>query len=262
MARVLLLHWNEAEVLEKAAGLEAVGFEVDACWNVDGGEMKRIREKRPAAIVVDLTRLPSHGRSVGAVLRQTKATRQVPILFVGGEAEKVKRVKEALPDAVYCSWRAIASALKKTLAAGTREFAAFKSNSGGYSGTPLPKKLGVDGDKSVLLIKAPEGFEAKIGVSEGDRHVRRGGRGKADVVILFVGSRAEYQKKLPAAMKAMAEDRGALWVAWPKKASGVKTNIDENFVRDLGLAAGIVDYKVCAIDEMWSGLKFARRKKS
>ncbi|MBK8267298.1 MAG: DUF3052 family protein [Planctomycetes bacterium] len=125
----------------------------------------------------------------------------------------------------------------------------------------MPKKLGVDGDKSVLLVGAPEGFEAKIGAAEGEGRVRRGGREKADVVILFVASRAEYAKKLPAAMKAMADDRGALWVAWPKKASGVKTDIDENFVRDVGLAAGIVDYKVCAIDEMWSGLKFARRKR-
>lgn len=259
MSRVMLLHWKKSELVEKASILEKAGYVVDPHFAIDAQALRDARKNVPAAFVIDLSRLPSHGRIVGIVFRDSKATRNVPLVFVGGEEEKIDRVRQALPDATFCSWRGIAPALKKAIANPPKKPVVFKSTSGGYSGTPLPKKLGVDGDKSVLLMEAPEGFEAKIGVAKGDKRVRRGGRGKADVVILFVGSRAEYQKKLPGAINSM-EEGGGLWAAWPKKSSGVKTDIDENFIRDLGLESGIVDYKVCAIDEMWSGLKFARRR--
>jgi hypothetical protein len=130
----------------------------------------------------------------------------------------------------------------------------------GYSGTPLPQKLGVDGDRTVILLHAPKGFESLIRDKSGLQHIRRGDRGQADVVIWFVKKQSELKSRLSAAKQAIAEG-GAIWFAWPKKASGVATDISEDVIRKVGLANGLVDYKVCAIDEVWSGLKFARRKK-
>jgi len=130
----------------------------------------------------------------------------------------------------------------------------------GYSGTPLPKKLGVDGNRTVILLHAPKGFEALIRANDCTPRIRRGDHGLADVVIWFVKKRAELISRIGSAKKAIA-DGGSIWVAWPKKSSGVPSDLSEAVVRTTGLKAGLVDYKICAIDDTWSGLKFARRKK-
>lgn len=132
----------------------------------------------------------------------------------------------------------------------------------GYSGTPLRKKLGIKDGARVVLLGAPAGFEGMLGaVADGVIFVRAL-RGKAafDVGVVFVGSAAELAKKFGGAAERLAED-GGLWVAWPKKASGVKTDLTEDVVREAGLAAGLVDNKVCAIDETWSALRFVVRVK-
>ena len=130
----------------------------------------------------------------------------------------------------------------------------------GYSGTPLPKKLGIKVGSVVALLGAPEGFAKKtLGPLPEGAAVREGTRSPFSVGLLFARSKADLARRFPAAAKAMGNP-GALWIAWPKKASGVETDLDGNVVRDFGLAAGLVDYKVAAIDATWSGLCFARRK--
>lgn len=130
----------------------------------------------------------------------------------------------------------------------------------GYSGTPLPRKLGIKADSVVALLGAPEGFQASLGAADGVRFVTHA-RGKARTIVLFITSGGMLEKRLPAAAACMDPDGSALWVAWPKKASGVPCDITEDDIREVGLARGLVDYKVCAIDHTWSGLCFARRKK-
>ena len=145
----------------------------------------------------------------------------------------------------------------------------------GYSGTPLPKKLGIRENYSFLLVNAPERFERKLeplpdGAQLVDdpalyqpQRARKGTKENevgARVAVLFAGSEADLVRDFRPLVKTLPE-KVALWIAWPKKASGVKTDLNENVVREFGLAAGWVDYKVCAIDETWSGLCFARRKK-
>jgi hypothetical protein len=134
------------------------------------------------------------------------------------------------------------------------------SSPAGYSGTPLPKKLGIKAGSVVALMGAPGDFLAgTLGPLPSGATLRTGTRGPFSVGLLFVRSRADLARRFPAAAKAMGSP-GALWIAWPKKASGVVTDLDENVVRDVGLAASLVDYKVAAIDATWSGLCFARRK--
>ncbi len=128
----------------------------------------------------------------------------------------------------------------------------------GYSGTPLPKKLGIREQYAVVLVNAPLGFERKLEpLPEGAEFVENAAM--ARVAVQFAMSEAELVRDFRPLAKALP-DKVALWIAWPKKASGVKTDLIENVVREFGLSAGWVDYKVCAIDGTWSGLCFARKK--
>ncbi len=126
----------------------------------------------------------------------------------------------------------------------------------GYSGTPLPKKLGIAGDSTVALIGAPSGV---IGDLPTDVTVRRSARGKADVVVAFFTERREFERRIDA-LGRMIFPAGGLWVAWPKRSSGLPTTVDENVVREVALPLGLVDNKVCAIDATWSGLRVVWRR--
>jgi len=130
------------------------------------------------------------------------------------------------------------------------------SNLAGYSGTPLPKKLMIKEGATVALVGAPEDFEATLGELPPGVVLRRNRRGKPDTAIWFVRSLADLKREI-GRMGRLAP-RG-LWIAWPKKASGVETDVGEAAVRSTGLAAGLVDHKICAIDATWSGLRFVER---
>jgi hypothetical protein len=129
----------------------------------------------------------------------------------------------------------------------------------GYSGTPLPKKLGIKAGFHVLLANAPAEVRAELRDALAECVVAKDGVG-LDFAMMFTKSRAELTKQFPRIAKALAP-AGMLWMSWPKKSSGVKTELDENAVRGIGLDAGLVDVKVCAVTEVWSGLKFVRRVK-
>ncbi len=128
----------------------------------------------------------------------------------------------------------------------------------GYSGTPLPRKLGIKPGHRLALIGAPDDFDTTLGDLPEDVAVRRRARGRFDVVVAFFVERRGLERKLET-LKAALDPAGGLWIAWPKRASGVPTDLDDNVVRELGLAAGLVDNKVCAIDAVWSGLRFVYR---
>ena len=126
----------------------------------------------------------------------------------------------------------------------------------GYSGTPLPKKLGIKPGHRVLLLGAPEGFS--LGELPEAVRVVRSLRGEADVIVSFHLERRDLERRMPALRTAMVPNAG-LWIAWPKRASKVPTDLDENVVRALALANTLVDNKVAAIDEVWSGLRLVIR---
>jgi hypothetical protein len=130
--------------------------------------------------------------------------------------------------------------------------------SAGYSGTPLARKLGIKPDATLVLVNAPAGFDAVLGELPAGVAVRRRLRGPVDVVVSFHVDRDQLERRLPA-LRAALSDAGGLWIAWPKRSSGVATDLGDNAVRELGLAAGLVDNKVCAIDATWSGLRFVYR---
>ena len=130
----------------------------------------------------------------------------------------------------------------------------------GYSGTPLPKKLGIREGSRVTLLGLPDGFLVTLGDLPYGVRVRTKAVGEADVIVLFATKFTRLKKEFSKAMSLMPPHGGMLWVAWPKKSAKTDTDLDENLIRDFGLAAGVVDTKVCAIDEKWSGLRFSRRR--
>jgi hypothetical protein len=129
--------------------------------------------------------------------------------------------------------------------------------SAGYSGTPLPRKLGIKPESRVLLVGAPDGFDLGE-VPAGAVLHRRAGAGSYDVILAFCPDMATLRNRF-GVLAGRLTPAGALWIAWPKKASGVRTDLTENVVRDHGLAEGLVDVKVAAIDPIWGGLKFVVR---
>lgn len=128
----------------------------------------------------------------------------------------------------------------------------------GYSGTPLPKKLGIKDGFHVCLIEAPPAVTAELKAALSKCDVSTAGKAPLDFAIIFTKASASLSKEFRRLAKQLAP-AGMLWVSWPKKTSGVPTDLNENMVRDIGLAAGLVDVKVCAVTEVWSGLKFVRR---
>jgi hypothetical protein len=130
----------------------------------------------------------------------------------------------------------------------------------GYSGTPLAKKLGLKADGIIALVNAPGGFETALAPLPAGARTTRTPAGKLQLVLMFAANLAELTKRFVPLAKKL-DTAGMLWVAWPKKTSKLLTDLTEDVVRKVGLDAGLVDVKVCAVDETWSGLKFVYRLK-
>ena len=130
----------------------------------------------------------------------------------------------------------------------------------GYSTRSLPDKLGIKPGFRIALVSAPRGYDAVLGPLAPGVVRAKTVRGPLDLIQVFTTKAADLEKRFPSLKKALAID-GSLWVSWPKRASGVPTDLTEDSIRAIGLALGLVDVKVCAVDEVWSGLKFVYRLK-
>ncbi len=128
----------------------------------------------------------------------------------------------------------------------------------GYSGTPLPRKLGIKSGCRLAVVSPPKDFDETLGELPDGVEVRTQARGRLDVIVFFVTRRAELSRRFPVLARALV-DEGGLWVAWPKRTSGVATDLTESVVQQVGLGNGLVDNKVAAIDTTWSGLRFVVR---
>jgi hypothetical protein len=219
---------------------------------------RRLRAIPVAAIVIDLSRRPSQGRDVAVAIRLSKGTRHIPLVFVDGDPDKVAGIKKLLPDAAYTSWSRIRGSLKRAIAHPVAGPVVPESAFAGYCGTSLSKKLAIRANSVVLLVNAPRHFEKTLGKLPEGVTLRQRAGSRADLIIWFTGSRSALEGRLPR-MVGLAE-RAGLWIVWPKKGSGISSDLSQAVVRKLGLSAGLVDYKICAVDETWSGLLFTVRK--
>jgi CheY-like chemotaxis protein len=256
--RLRLIHANANEAKERVALLREAGYTV-AFDTVTPKMLQKLRKRPPDAVVIDLSRAPSVGRDIALDIRSRKATRHLPIVFLGGDPAKVVITKIQVPDAVFAPWSRHKSAIKRARAAPPRDPVVPPSIMAGYSGTPLVKKLGLKSGFTVALVSAPDYFEGLLTPLPENVTFRRSARGKRDLTIWFTTSHRDLQRRIAAFASAVGD--GAIWIVWPKQSSGVVTDVTQNDVRGTGLANGLVDFKICAIDETWSGLKFSRRKR-
>jgi hypothetical protein len=255
---IRLICWKADRAAELAAELDAAGFAVDA-RALDGPGLRALGQSPPDAVVIDLGPLPAQGRDVGVTLRTTARARHTPLVFVGGTEDKVARTREVLPDASYTSRDDMATSIRRAIAAPPTGPVVPESNFAGYSGTPLPKKLGIRLDSMTALVDAPADFEATLGELPAGASIIRQVDSGADVTLWFLRSLSDLEDGIDRMAEVSGD--GRLWICWPKKASGTVTDVTQNVVRSAGLAGGLVDFKICAIDATWSGLCFTRRKK-
>ena len=182
----------------------------------------------------------------------------MPLVIAGGLPEKVARIRALLPDAVYTDWdhagAAIRAAIKNPPARPVTPGAMAA-----YTETSLPRKLGITASSAVALLGAPPDFARKLEpLPEGVRILTRG---TADRLLLFTTSLGDLRRRFPTAARRV-KPGGGLWIVWPKRGSGVPADLTQAVVRRFGIAAGWVDYKICSVDETWSGLLFARRRQA
>jgi hypothetical protein len=247
--RAVLITWAK-DLEDKLLGLRGVADEVDVVAPKGPPDLKALAADPPDAIVLDLDRRPSEGLVIGIALRRQPATRHTPQVFVGGEPDKVERVRTILHDARFTDWGGLATQLRTAIERPPSD-PVVPDAMAPYAGAPLEQKLGLKGSATVRLIGAPDELADQI------EEARRSD-GQADLVILFTRTPAQLDEELPAAMESVAEG-GSLWLAWPKGGKGASGDLTQLVVREHGMAAGWVDYKIASLDETWSALRFRRR---
>jgi hypothetical protein len=259
MKGIRLVAWKGEEGRARLRFLEDLGHQARFEEMDPGRLLKELKKNPPEAVIIDLSRSPAHGRDLGIAIRVQASTRKIPLLFAGGAPEKVSALQNILPDAIFTEWEAVAEALGRAQKEHPRDPVVPPSMLAGYSGTPLPKKLGIKAHHRVLLARAPEDFEAALGpLPEGVRLVRRYGS-RIDLILWFVRSRRELEGGIGRWSRRVGKP--GIWILWPKKSSGVPSDLKQTVVRRVGLDRGLVDYKIAAIDQTWSGLKFALRNR-
>jgi hypothetical protein len=259
MARIRLICWNGELAAERAAFLKKAGLDVDASPFDPAGMITRLREDPPGLILIDLDRLPSHGREVAVMLRNSKSMRHLPIVFAGGAEDKVARVRLDLPDAIFTDWAKAAAAVKKAFKTPPGEFVQPAPHMQRYAGSRLAKKLDLKAGVKAALIGAEEGFLELLGeLPEGVEFQTRV-TAQTKLVLWFVRASHEIAAAFELACARMPEGC-SIWIIYPKKAGRHRVDFNQNDIRLTGLEAGVVDYKICAVDADWSGMKFARRR--
>ena len=256
---VRLICWNEDLARERVRVLGAGEFEIDASPLNPSGLVGQFKRLAPALVLIDLDRLPSHGREVAGMLRQSPSTRHIPIVFAGGAADKLARIRTEFPDAVFVDWKRIIPAVKKAAANPPLQPVTPVAHMERYKNSSLASKLGLKPHTKVALIAPPEGFEDLVGeMPEGVVLQTRLSSG-TDLAIWFVRSTRELSA-VAGHLGALLRPGSSAWICYPKKAGRYKVDFNGNDVRSACLEEGLVDYKICSVDGDWSGLKFTRKK--
>ncbi len=259
MPRVRLVHWKAGETGALRAALRAAGHTVEYDEKLDSNAFRGIRASPPDAFVIDLSRLPSHGREVATFVRGQKATRHIPIVFVGGAPEKVEAVRKVLPDAVYTASAGLRPALRVALANRPASPVVPEQMMARYTSRSAAQKLGIRAGLTAALIGPPRNFARVIGELPAgaafEEVLEDAPADACPVTLWFVEDAADCQAALPHMRKLAA--RTKLWILWRKGSS-----VTQPFLRQSAAAVGLVDYKICAVDATWSAMLFALKKTS
>ena len=244
------MHRQPALAAERASRLRTQGFDADAYAALGTRGFAAIRADPPDAIVIDLTQAPSWGRLMGALIREQKSLRSIPLVFVEGDPAKAAKVRAMLPDAAFATWAKADAAIHKAI---QRPPAAPMAPR--ITPKALPGKLGIRAGSKVALLHAPDGFRLP------DGEWRRARPEHADVILAFYRSAAGLGREFPDLAASMRKGL-RLWIAWPKRTSGTTSDLTMPRIREMAWAYGLTDYKVCAIDETWSGMAVGVRSRA
>ena len=258
---VRLICWNEELAQQREKEVTKLGYRVDAS-SLRGSSafISHFRDLNPAIALIDLDRMPSYGREVAIALRGSKTTRHIPIVFAGGIEEKVTRLRTELPDATFTSWEKIGKALKRAIAAVPIEPVQLTPYMERWRESPLTRKLGINANMKVALIGGAEDrMEEIVGELPDGASINQRVGPETRLILYVAHSLRELDGSIDHA-RAHLPDGASFWIIHPKTTAKMRSDFNQNDVRKLALARGFVDYKVCAVDAQWSGLKFARRK--
>lgn len=255
--RICLIDWNEKERLERISQLAPDGIEV--LENITAGPKftKDLEAAKPEAVVIDLSRLPSQGRDLGVMIRARAGTRQIPIVFVEGSEEKVAAIRGLLPDAEYTTWTALLPVLTRVVDAKEKVFMPQSSVFAAYSQKPLATKLGIKPGYRVCLIGETDDLLGNSETLPERVTITTEVDSEADLYLWCLRSQSDLSNKLTL-IKTMVK-HAPTWVGWPKKAADIKSDLNQSIVREQCMAVGMVDYKICSINERWSALLFTWR---
>jgi hypothetical protein len=228
---------------------------VDGPWG--SADIARKKAALPAAAIVDLSRTPSTGRDIAIAMRSHRALLNVPFIIAGGTPGNVARLRSFLPDAYWAGWDALDDVLRRALSSppptGARRLSVFAA----YAEKPLADKLGIKLNTAIALVDAPFGFENMLGSLPDGATVTRKAHGARDLTLWFTSTATKMESKM-AAMKKFAAG-GALWIIW-SKTNGADQGLNQQMVRKAALDAGMVDFRICRIDDEWAGLRFTLRR--
>jgi hypothetical protein len=261
MPRVRIVHWKAPQAEPLIEACRACGFDVEYDSVQFGALARMIREKPPDALVIDLSCVPSHGRDTAIAFRQTRYARHIPLIFVDGEPAKVDAIRRVLPDATFT-----ASTPRKQLGARIKSACAQRVADPvippgvmeSYGSRTVAQKLGIREGVSVAVFDAPRDYAAALGELPANVELFEDPDSVHElhnVTLWFVHDPRIYQAGLRR-MQAIA-GRTKLWVVWRK---GSANGLTQYLVREAAIKAGLVDYKICAVNEQWSAMAFARRK--
>jgi hypothetical protein len=246
--RVLVVHRKQIEAAARASRLCAQGIDAEPYTSAGSKGFGKIRAAPPDAIVIDLTELPSYGRYVGALIRESKSLRHIPLVFIEGDPEKTGKTRETLPDAVFAPWTKLAAAIDRAIRRAPADPLAPVA-----SDRSLLAKLGIEDGLGVALLHAPKDFRLPRG------KWKRATIESAAVMIAFYPNSAALSRDLPTLSGTLRKGL-RLWIAWPKKAGPAATDLSMPRIREMAQLYGLTDYKVCALDEKWSGMVMGRRR--
>lgn len=258
MARVRLFHWNAAEAQTTLERLREGGHQVEYEERLLPGLLTSLRRSSPDAVVIDLSRLPSQGREIAVAIRGSKSTRHLPIIFAGGSPEKLRLIREQLPDANYCQPANACAALRAALKNVPTSPIVPVQMMDRFAARSVCQKLGIAEQKTVYLIDPPRGYEQILAPLPERVQFTEAEPATAAVTLWFVREPYALESSLHKYRSWAASTK--FWIVWPKQKRGSKGGFTETLIREKAIAVGLVDYKVCSVDQIWSAMLFARTK--
>jgi CheY-like chemotaxis protein len=257
MPRVRVFHFKEAEAGPLLSALRTAKHTIEYSAQTSTALFQAIRAHPPDVFVIDMNRAPSHGRYVAIFIRQSPKTRSVPVVFVDGDAEKLAKTREVLPDCEYTTLAKLPAAIRKAI--GNKPAApVVPRHVFSVESRTSAQKMGISKGTRVAVIDPPAGYERAIGaVPEGVEFVEEDDP-SCPMTLWFVRDPDDFLARLPRMRARAAKSR--LWVLWPKGGTTRSGAITQPLIREAAIEMGMVDYKICSVDKTWSGIALTIKK--